>query len=76
MQAAAFAGGLLAAASRPSGSPGAGHVGAGPRPHRDLVSVYSMRMAAVFTLTTVAIARCTQIVSRWLTAAGIAHWCC
>ncbi len=29
-------------------------------------------MAAVFTLTTVTIARRTQIVSRWLTAAGIA----
>ena len=31
-----------------------------------------MRMAAVFTLTTVTIARRTQIVSRWLTVAGIA----
>ena len=29
-----------------------------------------MRMAAVFTLTTVTIARRTQIVSRWLTMAG------
>jgi hypothetical protein len=37
-----------------------------------LVNVYSMRMAAVFTLTTVTIARRTKIVSRWLTAAGIA----
>jgi hypothetical protein len=31
-----------------------------------------MRMAAVFTLTTVTIARRTQIVSRWLTIAGVA----
>ena len=31
-----------------------------------------MRMAAVFTLTTVTIARRTEIVSRWLTVAGIA----
>ena len=31
-----------------------------------------MRMAAVFTLTTVTIARRTQIVSRWLTVAGVA----
>ena len=31
-----------------------------------------MRMAAVFTLTTVTIARRTQIVSRWLNVAGIA----
>jgi len=34
--------------------------------------VYSMRMAAVFTLTTVNIARRTQIVSRWLVYAGLA----
>jgi hypothetical protein len=31
----------------------------------------SMRMAAVFTLTTVTIARRTEIVSRWLTVAGV-----
>jgi hypothetical protein len=31
-----------------------------------------MRMAAVFTLTTVTIARRTEIVSRWLVAAGVA----
>ena len=30
-----------------------------------------MRMAAVFTLTTVTIARRTAIVSRWLTVAGL-----
>ena len=39
---------------------------------RSLLNVYAMRMAAVFTLTTVTIARRTQIVSRWLTAAGLA----
>jgi len=37
-----------------------------------LLNVYSMRMAAVFTLSTVTIARRTQIVSRWLTVAGLA----
>ncbi len=37
-----------------------------------LLNVYSMRMAAVFTLTTVNIARHTEIVSRWLTIAGLA----
>jgi hypothetical protein len=37
-----------------------------------LLNVYSMRMAAVFTLTTVNIARHTRIVSRWLTVAGLA----
>ncbi len=37
-----------------------------------LLNVYSMRMAAVFTLTTVNIARHTEIVSRWLIIAGLA----
>jgi hypothetical protein len=37
-----------------------------------LLNVYSMRMAAVFTLTTVTIARRTRIVSRWLEIAGLA----
>ena len=32
---------------------------------------YAMRMAAVFTLTTVTIARRTEIVSRWLSVAGL-----
>jgi len=36
-----------------------------------LLNVYSMRMAAVFTLTTVTIARRTRIVARWLTLAGV-----
>ena len=35
------------------------------------MNVYAMRMAAVFTLTTVTIARRTEIVSRWLTLAGL-----
>ena len=38
----------------------------------NLLTVYAMRMAAVFTLVTVAIARRTPIVSRWLTVAGLA----
>jgi hypothetical protein len=37
-----------------------------------LLNVYSMRMAAVFTLTTVNIARHTEIISRWLLIAGLA----
>jgi hypothetical protein len=37
-----------------------------------LLNIYAIRMAAVFTLTTVTIARRTRIVSRWLTFAGIA----
>jgi len=36
-----------------------------------LLNVYAMRMAAVFTLTTVTIARRTQIVGRWLWLAGL-----
>jgi hypothetical protein len=72
--AAAVAGGLIAAASRPSGAPGApgaDTLALGRQVTAVLVNVYSMRMAAVFTLTTVTIARRTEIVSRWLTVAGI-----
>jgi hypothetical protein len=70
--AAAVSGGLIAAAARPSGVPGASTLAQGRDVTAILVNVYAMRMAAVFTLTTVTIARRTQIVSRWLTVAGIA----
>ncbi len=70
--AAAVAGGLIAAASRPSGPPGADTLALGRDVTATLVNIYSMRMAAVFTLTTVTIARRTRIVSGWLTVAGIA----
>ena len=69
--AAAVAGGLIAAASS-SGSPGAGTLSLGRNVTGILLNVYMMRMAAVFTLTTVTIARRTAIVSRWLTSAGLA----
>jgi hypothetical protein len=69
--AAAFAGGLFAAASG-SGPPGAGTLAVGRDATAILLNVYAMRMAAVFTLTTVTIARRTQIVSRWLEVAGLA----
>ena len=36
-----------------------------------LLNVYAMRMAAVFTLTTVTIARRTRFVSGWLVPAGL-----
>src|SRR5580692_5526747 len=68
--AAAVAGGLIAGISS-SGSPGAGTLALGRNVTSILLNVYSMRMAAVFTLTTVTIARRTQIVSRWLTVAGL-----
>ena len=68
---AAVAGGLFAAASRSSGPPGPDILALGRDVTGLLLNVYSMRMAAVFTLTTVTIARRTEIVSRWLTVAGV-----
>ena len=67
--AAAVGGGLLAEAS--SGTPGAGTLALGRNVTGILLNVYAMRMAAVFTLTPVTIARRTAIVSRWLTIAGL-----
>jgi hypothetical protein len=69
--AAAIAGGLFTEASRPSGPPGPDTLGLGRNVTTLLLNVYAMRMAAVFTLTTVTIARHTKIVSRWLTVAGV-----
>ncbi len=69
--ATAVAGGLFVAASRSSGPPGGDVVALGRDVTGLLVNMYSMRMAAVFTLTTVTIGRRTEIVSRWLTVAGI-----
>ena len=68
--AAAVAGGLIAGVTT-AGLPGAGTLALGRNLTATLLNVYSMRMAAVFTLTTVTIARRTQIVSRWLTIAGL-----
>ena len=67
--AAAIAGGLIADAT--TSPPGAGTLALGRRVTATFVNVYAMRMAAVFTLTTVTIARRTEIVSRWLTVAGL-----
>jgi hypothetical protein len=70
--AAAVAGATIAvAASTPPGA-GAGVLALSRNVTGSLLNVYSMRMAAVFTLTTVTIARRTQIVSRWVTMAGLA----
>jgi hypothetical protein len=68
--AAAMAGATIAAAS--SAQPGADTLAVSRNVTTSLLNVYSMRMAAVFTLTTVTIARRTEIVSRWLTMAGLA----
>ncbi len=68
--AAAVAGGLIAGASL--GLPDSSTLVLARNITSGLLNVYSMRMAAVFTLSTVTIARRTQIVSRWLTIAGLA----
>ena len=67
---AAVAGGLIASQS-PPGPPIGGILLLGRHVSVLLLNVYAMRMAAVFTLTTVTIARHTKIVSRWLTIAGL-----
>jgi hypothetical protein len=69
--AAAVAGGLIAAASAASGAPDPGILALGRNATSILLNVYCMRMAAVFTITTVTIARRTQIMSRWLGTAGL-----
>src|SRR6516165_4768316 len=68
--AAAVSGGLIADVV--SGRPDTGTLSLARNVTSGLLNVYSMRMAAVFTLSTVTIARRTQIVSRWLTVAGLA----
>ncbi|MGH3154478.1 MAG: hypothetical protein ACRDOB_27655 [Streptosporangiaceae bacterium] len=68
--ATAIASGLIAGIS--SAAPEPATLALGRNVTSTLLNVYAMRMAAVFTLTTVTIARRTQIVSRWLTFAGLA----
>ena len=67
--AAAVSGGVIAAAS--AGLHDTGTLALARNITTSLLNVYAMRMAAVFTLTTVTIARRTQIMSRWLTLAGL-----
>jgi hypothetical protein len=69
--AAAVGGALIAAAAVSSNLPGADALALSRNITNGLLNVYAMRMAAVFTLTTVNIARRTQIVSRWLIIAGL-----
>jgi len=68
--AAAVAGATIAASS--SAPPGADVLTLSRNLTGSLLNVYTMRMAAVFTLTTVNIARRTAIISRWLVLAGLA----
>ncbi len=67
--AAAVSGGLIAGAS--ASLPDSDTLALAHNLTSSLLNVYAMRMAAVFTLTTVNIARRTQIVSRQLTLAGL-----
>jgi hypothetical protein len=69
---AAAEAGAAAASVTSSTLPGSGTLALSRNVTTSLLNVYAMRMAAVFTLTTVTIARRTQIVSRWLTLAGLA----
>jgi hypothetical protein len=70
--AAAIAGGLIsAAASHRASLPGSDTLALGRNATSILLNVYAIRMAAVFTLTTVTIARRTQIIPRWLWASGL-----
>ena len=69
---AAAAAGALVASGTSSAQAGSGTLALDRNIATSLLNVYSMRMAAVFTLTTVTIARRTRIVSRWVTLAGLA----
>jgi hypothetical protein len=67
----AAAAGALVASAGSSALPGSDTILLDRNVATALLNVYSMRMAAVFTLTTVTIARRTKIVSRWLTVSGL-----
>jgi hypothetical protein len=68
--AAAFAGGLIAQSVNSPAAPGADTLALGRRVTALLLNVYAMRMAAVFTITTVTIALRTGIMRRWLGYVG------
>jgi hypothetical protein len=71
--AAGIEGGIIAGESAKSfGSSARGSLVLGRDITSALINIYAVRMSAVFTLTTVTIARRTQIVARWLTYAGVA----
>jgi hypothetical protein len=68
---AAVSGGIIASTTS-SGPPTGEVLPFGRHITALLLNVYAMRMAAVFTLTTVTIARRTKILADWLTIAGLA----
>jgi len=70
--AAGIEGGIITGESAKSfGSSASGTLVLGRDVTSALVNIYAVRMSAVFTLTTVTIARHTKIVSRWLTYTGL-----
>jgi hypothetical protein len=69
--AAAVAGGLIAMSASRHGPPDGDTLSLGRNITQTLLAVYSVRMEAVFALTTVTIARHTKIVPQWLSMAGI-----
>jgi hypothetical protein len=70
--AAAVAGGLVdAGLANPHEPAGSAALILGRNSTSNLLNVYAVRMAAVFTLTTVTIARRTEFVPKWLWVAGL-----
>jgi hypothetical protein len=69
---AAAEGGALVASVTSTTLPPSGTLALVRNVTTSLLNVYAMRMAAVFTLTTVTIARRTRIASRWITLSGLA----
>jgi hypothetical protein len=71
--AAAFAGGLVAAAAtHGGGSPDSHVLSMGRRVTSLLLNLYSMRMAAVFMISTATITLRTAVVPRWIAFLGYA----
>jgi hypothetical protein len=68
--AAGLAGGLVDTATKHMSATGSDTLSLGRDSTSVLLNVYAMRMAAVFTLTTVNIARRTEIVYRWVWMGG------
>jgi len=70
--AAAFSGGLIAEAMAGSAAPGPDTLAVGRQITSLLLRVYTMRMAAVFTMSTATITLRTNVVPRWIGILGIA----
>jgi hypothetical protein len=69
---AAFAGGLIASVSGRSAAPGPDTLAISRQITGLLLRVYAMRMAAVFTISTVTITLRTKVIPRWIGMLGFA----